>query len=232
MATQFSFVAGHKGLAEFYVTNGSVAAAAFRINPTIALTSLPVVPANGAPVIGGTSSGSITPYVTFSASSLSFQPAGFPSGTVSLSLNLNASGGTYLTNVNGGFPTLTDGVFASSGRLVQRGRAASERHRAAVRSFCRSGRVAVPDADRIRSFHRDAELRIRWSAVWKPHRHADGDRHAISRRRSRSNRERPHRGKLYRRRSQRSEHLSEGRLKSRLGITMPNEIRRQTPDQN
>jgi hypothetical protein len=115
MATQFSFVAGHKGLAEFYVTNGGVAAAAFRFNPTLALTSLPVVPGNGAPVIGGTSSGSATPYVTFSASSLSFQPGGFPSGTVSLSLNLNGSGGTYLTSVNGGFPTLTDGVFASSG---------------------------------------------------------------------------------------------------------------------
>ncbi len=115
MATQFSFVAGHKGLAEFYVTNGSVAAAAFRFNPTLALTSLPVVAGNGAPVIGGTSSGSITPYVTFSASSLSFQPTGFPSGTVSLSLSLNASGGTYLTNINGGLPILTDGVFASSG---------------------------------------------------------------------------------------------------------------------
>jgi len=121
MATQFSFVAGHKGLAEFYVTNGSVAAAAFRFNPTLALTSLPVVAGNGAPVIGGTSSGSITPYATFSATSLSFQPGGFPSGNVTLSLNLNASGGTYMTSVNGGFPVLTDGVFASSGGAFSAG---------------------------------------------------------------------------------------------------------------
>jgi hypothetical protein len=40
-------------LAEFYDVSGQISIAAFRINPTIALTSLPVILASGAPVIGG-----------------------------------------------------------------------------------------------------------------------------------------------------------------------------------
>ena len=131
MATQFPSVAGHKGLAEFYVLTGNLAAAAFRINPTVALTSIPVVPGNGAPVIGGSSSGSVTPYVTFSATSLSYQPAGFPSGTVSLSLNLNSSGGTYLTSINGGFPDADRWRVqqAREARSAQERRAAKQRRR-------------------------------------------------------------------------------------------------------
>jgi hypothetical protein len=57
-ATQFPVTVGHRGMAEFYVSSGgSVSIAAFRFNPTLALTSLPVFPQTGAPIIGGGSSG-------------------------------------------------------------------------------------------------------------------------------------------------------------------------------
>jgi hypothetical protein len=59
IATQFPVTAGHRGVAEFYVSTGAISIAAFRINPTIALTSLPVVLASGPPVLGG-GVGSIT----------------------------------------------------------------------------------------------------------------------------------------------------------------------------
>ena len=53
IAQQFPATAGHRGVAEFYVsTGGGISIAAFRFNPTIALTSIPVVFTGGAPVIG------------------------------------------------------------------------------------------------------------------------------------------------------------------------------------
>ncbi len=51
MASQFAATVGHRGVAEFYVSPGSISIAAFRFNPTVALTSLPVVLASGAPVL-------------------------------------------------------------------------------------------------------------------------------------------------------------------------------------
>lgn len=57
IAAQFPATAGHRGQAEFYVSSGSIAIAAFRINPTLALTSLPVDLASGPPIIGAGGSG-------------------------------------------------------------------------------------------------------------------------------------------------------------------------------
>lgn len=53
IASQFPATVGHRGVAEFYVSPGTISIAAFRINPTIALTSLPVVLASGPPVLAG-----------------------------------------------------------------------------------------------------------------------------------------------------------------------------------
>jgi hypothetical protein len=50
---QFPITAGRRGLAEFYVfAGGGLAISAFRFNPTLALTSIPVVLAAGPPIIG------------------------------------------------------------------------------------------------------------------------------------------------------------------------------------
>lgn len=55
LAQQFPATAGHRGVAEFYVnTGGGIAISAFRFNPTIALTSIPVVLTGGPPIIGAT----------------------------------------------------------------------------------------------------------------------------------------------------------------------------------
>lgn len=53
IAQQFPVTAGRRGLAEFYVTaGGGIAISAFRFNPTIALTSIPVLRAAGPAIIG------------------------------------------------------------------------------------------------------------------------------------------------------------------------------------
>lgn len=55
LAQQFPVTAGRRGLAEFYVnTGGGIAISAFRFNPTIALTSIPVALTGGPPIIGAT----------------------------------------------------------------------------------------------------------------------------------------------------------------------------------
>lgn len=56
MAQQLPATAGRRGVAEFYVAaaGSSISIAAFRFNPTIALTSIPVVFTGGNPVIGAT----------------------------------------------------------------------------------------------------------------------------------------------------------------------------------
>src|ERR1019366_8693863 len=46
-ATQFPSTVGHRGMAEFYVASGSISIAAFRFNPSLALTSLPVFQETG-----------------------------------------------------------------------------------------------------------------------------------------------------------------------------------------
>ena len=56
-AQQFPATNGSRGMAEFYVPAGNLSIAAFRFNPTFALTSLPVFPQEGPPVLGGGSSG-------------------------------------------------------------------------------------------------------------------------------------------------------------------------------
>ena len=58
-ATQFPWTVGHRGMAEFYVSSGSISIAAFRFNPSLALTSLSTFPQTGSPIIGsgGSSSG-------------------------------------------------------------------------------------------------------------------------------------------------------------------------------
>jgi hypothetical protein len=52
-AQQLPATAGHRGLAEFFVSSGSIAISSFRTNPTLALTSSPVILASGPPIIGG-----------------------------------------------------------------------------------------------------------------------------------------------------------------------------------
>lgn len=56
MAGQFPQTAGKSGLAEFYVTSGSISIIALRANPSGAFTAAPVYPASGDPIIGATSS--------------------------------------------------------------------------------------------------------------------------------------------------------------------------------
>jgi hypothetical protein len=85
IATQFPATAGHRGQAEFYVSSGNLSIAAFRFNPTVALTSIPVTLASGSPIIGagggggGGGSGSLPQFVEIvgSITSLSGAAAGF-----------------------------------------------------------------------------------------------------------------------------------------------------------
>jgi hypothetical protein len=45
---------GHRGQIEFVSNNGTIAVAAFRINPTVALTSIPVTETSGSAILGAT----------------------------------------------------------------------------------------------------------------------------------------------------------------------------------
>jgi len=55
-AQQFPATANARGLLEFYVSSGSIAAVSLRANPTLALTSSPVLTEIGPPIIGSTGS--------------------------------------------------------------------------------------------------------------------------------------------------------------------------------
>ncbi|MFB3830036.1 MAG: hypothetical protein ACE15B_24925 [Bryobacteraceae bacterium] len=60
MPNQFSQTTGKRGLAEFYVSSGSISAIALRARTgagDVAMTSAPVYPQSGAPIIGGGGSG-------------------------------------------------------------------------------------------------------------------------------------------------------------------------------
>jgi hypothetical protein len=98
MATQFPAVAGHRGLAEFYDVRGQLSIAAFRINPTIALTSLPVVLTSGSPVIGGTSQGSLPQYSQIVFSNFTSNAPGLAGITV----NTPMPGGAFGSGTAGG----------------------------------------------------------------------------------------------------------------------------------
>jgi hypothetical protein len=101
MATQFPATVGHRGLAEFYDLNGQLSIAAFRFNPTIALTSLPVVLTSGSPVIGGNPPGSFPQFsqiIFNNFGSLSGQSIGLSGITV----NMLQPGGTFGNAILGG----------------------------------------------------------------------------------------------------------------------------------
>ncbi len=51
LSQQFTVIAGHEGLAEFYSATGNLSMIALRFNPTLAFTSAPVYFQSGAPLI-------------------------------------------------------------------------------------------------------------------------------------------------------------------------------------
>jgi hypothetical protein len=112
-STEFPATVGHRGMAEFYVSSGSISVAAFRFNPTLALTSLPVLPQTGPPIIGGSSGGGTSPYTSFIISPPLFQPSGSASGNLVLTLTPNAGNQTWSAAF--GEVTFTNGVFTGGG---------------------------------------------------------------------------------------------------------------------
>ncbi len=111
IAAQFPATAGHRGQAEFYVSSGGIAIAAFRFNPTLALTSLPVYLASGPPVIGagGPGGGSLPQFSDISIVENSV--AGIPvTGSM---LIVSQAGGGY-ASVMFSFSELIGGPFAAS----------------------------------------------------------------------------------------------------------------------
>jgi hypothetical protein len=131
LAQQFPVTAGHRGLAEFYVTTGGgIAISAFRFNPTIALTSVPVVLTGGPPIIGAT-----PPPLSLAGKSFVIDGSmNVASQTVVIQIQAAPTGGgTYgflLTQLapqapvtvkfgyNGIVPTLVDNTIAFTGPTV------------------------------------------------------------------------------------------------------------------
>lgn len=112
---QFTATAGQSGLAEFYASSGTFSMLVLSFNPAGSLTTAPVYPETAPIIAGGSSGGGTSPYSSFFlTSALLFQPVGFTSGNVSLSLTLNADG-TWTATVNGGSPIFTNGSFTDGG---------------------------------------------------------------------------------------------------------------------
>ncbi|MBV9505225.1 MAG: hypothetical protein JO323_09510 [Acidobacteriia bacterium] len=94
------------------MTNGSLATLALRFNPTGGFTTAPVYPQNGAPIIGGTGrgDGGLISFSTLSAV-LTFQPVGYSSGQLPLTITPNADHLTY-TATSGIGITFTNGTVS------------------------------------------------------------------------------------------------------------------------
>ncbi|MEO8053250.1 MAG: hypothetical protein ABI833_22850 [Acidobacteriota bacterium] len=110
---QFGSTAGQSGLAEFYAgSSGSIAILALNFNPAGSLTTAPVYPQSGPPIIGAPAPG-FAPFSTFGPVQMLFQPAGFAAGNVVLLLTPNGDG-TYSAQLNSGV-SFTNGVFTGNG---------------------------------------------------------------------------------------------------------------------
>jgi hypothetical protein len=128
MASEFSFTAGHRGTAEFFVTSGTsgtLAIAAFRINPTVALTSIPVTETSGSPIIGATA---ITALPQFREITVNLgNPGDCPPsagcfGRLLLVKSKTTPGyGLALLNLTANFGGVPDNVLASFGSITQNG---------------------------------------------------------------------------------------------------------------
>ncbi len=109
---QFGSTAGQSGLAEFYTASGTIAILALNFNPEGSLTTAPVYPQSGSPIIGAPAPG-FAPFLTFGPVQMQFQPGGFAPGAVVLVLTPNGDG-TYSAQLNSGV-TFTNGVFTGNG---------------------------------------------------------------------------------------------------------------------
>ena len=117
-AQQIPATAGHRGVAEFYLSGGAMAIAAFRFNPTLALTSIPVIGATGAPVIGSTA----TPGPAFInlSSGPTWQPVGAASGVITVIVTPN-SDGTLNAQVAGNIMSGAPLAFSMRGSATNQG---------------------------------------------------------------------------------------------------------------
>lgn len=76
---------GSRGMIEFYVTSGTFSIAAFRFNPTLAFTSLPVLSQSGPPVIlGGSTGGTIPQFSVINANLTLSSTSSTGAGSISI----------------------------------------------------------------------------------------------------------------------------------------------------
>jgi hypothetical protein len=102
LSQQFPATAGHRGLAEFYASNGSLSIIALRFNPTGAFTAAPVYTQSGPPVIGG-GGGALPQFSSISVTG-TFSPASQASLRVGVTVLIPVPGG-YSSGAVGGSTT-------------------------------------------------------------------------------------------------------------------------------
>ena len=113
---QFPAAAGQSGLMEFYSATGNISVIALRFNPTGSFTAAPVYAESGTPIIGSTAPTGSNPYQSFGPYLyVTFQPAGFASGTELFAFTPNADNITYSVSF-GGTGVFTNGTFTNNGQ--------------------------------------------------------------------------------------------------------------------
>jgi len=112
---QFPATQGQSGLAEFYTSNGSLAAIALRFNPTGAFTAAPVYQQSGAPIIGNTS-GAGTPQVqSVTLSAAQVTGGGSVQGTVTLSAAAPSGGAAVALSSSSSIAAVPASVVVPAG---------------------------------------------------------------------------------------------------------------------